>query len=97
MTGCRLLKDAAFELEQATEYYEECSKGLGLEFLDEFERSLDLVIEMPEAWSKVDESFRRFFLRRFPYVILYRVDGDFIIVTSVFHQHRKPNSWRSNR
>lgn len=93
----RLLVDAAEELENAAEYYEKSSRGLGVDFLDEFERAADLVCGMAEAWSPVDEHFRRFLMRRFPYAIIYRIDGDIVVVTSVFHQRRRPDSWRRNR
>ena len=76
--------------------YETASEGLGIEFLDEFDRAMDLVISMPEAWLPVDKNYRRYLLRRFPSALIYRVDDSVVIVTSVFHQHRQPNSWRIN-
>ena len=97
MTRYRLLADAAEELRHAVEYYEESSRGLGEKFLDEFERATDLICGMAEAWSPVDDDFRRFLIRRFPYAIIYRLDGDVVVITSVFHQHRKPDSWKRNR
>lgn len=93
----RLLADAAEELRHAVEYYQKSSFGLGVDFLSEFERAADLICGMAEAWSPVDEHFRRFLMRRFPYAIIYRVDGDAVVITSVFHQHRHPHSWRRNR
>ena len=93
----RLLHHAAEELGDAVSYYEGKSRGLASEFLDEFDSAMSLITEMPETWSLVDPVFRRFILRRFPYCIFFRLDGAVVVVTSVFHQHRKPEDWRSNK
>lgn len=93
----RLLESAAFELKASANYYEGCSEGLGNDFLDAFEHAMNLILSFPEAWGTLDENFRRFLLRRFPYGIIYTIDDDVIVVTSVFHLSRKPESWRRNR
>ena len=93
--GYRLINPAANELAQATETYENASVGLGQDFLDEFDAALEYICMMPDAWHMIDNDFRRYHMHRFPYSIIYRKDGDDIIVTSIFHQHRKPNSWGS--
>lgn len=93
----RLLDSAADELKESAEYYEGCSEGLGDEFLDTFENAMDLILKFPEAWGIMDQHFRRFLLRRFPFGIIYRLENDTVIVVSVFHLSRKPGSWRKNR
>ncbi len=96
MKKFRLLQEAAEELEHAVSFYENSSRELGGDFLTEFDYAMSLICEMNEAWSRVDDHFRRYLMRRFPYVIFYRMDDDVIIVTSVFHTSRKPNEWRHN-
>lgn len=95
--GYCLLDSAVAELKDSATYYEGCSEGLGNDFLDAFEHAMRLIISFPEAWGALDENFRRFLMRRFPYGIIYRVDEGMIVVTSVFHLSRRPNSWRGNR
>ena len=94
MISYRLLDPAAHELTQATEASEAASEGLGHDFLDEFDTALEYICWMPEAWHMIDKNFRRYHLHRFPYSIIYKIHEDTIVITSVFHQHRKPNSWR---
>ena len=94
MDNYRLIESAAIELAEAVAFYEDYTSRLGTTFLDEFERALALILEMPQAWSPVDKEIRRFLLRRFPYSIFYSIEPDEIVVLSVFHQHRKPISWR---
>ncbi|MFC5049042.1 type II toxin-antitoxin system RelE/ParE family toxin [Rubritalea spongiae] len=93
MDKYRLIESAAVELAEAVAFYEDYTSRLGTTFLDEFDRAIDLILEMPQAWSPVDLEIRRFLLRRFPYSIFYSVEDDEIVILSVFHQHRKPRSW----
>lgn len=96
MSEYRLLEPAAVELADAVAFYEGYTSRLGTAFLEEFDRAMELITSMPEAWSQVDHEVRRFLLRRFPYSIFYSVEDELVIVLTVFHQHRNPNSWRKN-
>ena len=96
MSGYRLLDPAAIELTNAVTFYEDYTSKLGTTFLDEFERAIELIVDMPDAWSPVTKRIRRFHLRRFPYSLLYSIVDGNIVIISVFHQHRRPNSWRKN-
>lgn len=97
MSKFKLLQPAARGLEVAVAFYGDQASKLGFTFLDEFERAVELICAMPEAWSPVDRKIRRFLLRRFPYSVLYSKEENTIIIISVFDQRRKPNSWRRNR
>ena len=79
------------ELLEIVEYYNQCSLGLGLEFLNEFERQILTIAAMPMQWRVVDADIRRALMKRFPYVIYYRVlDNDMLRITVVKHQRRHP-------
>jgi len=67
----RFLSPAQQDLVEAIEYYENASSGLGLEFLDEVERTVSRILLHPEAWTSVGEHHRRCRMRRFPYGLLY--------------------------
>lgn len=96
MTRYRILAPAARELFDAATYYNEREDGLGAAFLDEYERGVGLVTDFPEAWGALDETYRRFLLRRFPFGIIYRRDDEGIVIVSVMHLSRRPDSWREN-
>jgi toxin ParE1/3/4 len=93
----RLLSVAQQELADAMEYYERASPGLGLEFLDEVERTVRRILLQPEAWTRVSENHRRCRTRRFPYGLIYTLDPDALLITAVFHLHRHPDSWKGRR
>jgi len=38
------------ELREIINYYNKCSNGLGLEFLDEFERQILRIVSRPTQW-----------------------------------------------
>jgi len=80
------------ELREIINYYNKCSNGLGLEFLDEFERQILRIVSRPTQWMIIENDIRRSLMRRFPYMIYFRVVGsDVLRVTVVKHQHRHPS------
>lgn len=54
----RFLSPAQEELAHAMDYYEPAVPGLGLEFLDEVERTVSRILLQPEAWKPVFEHHR---------------------------------------
>ena len=81
------------ELNEAIQYYELESRGLGAAFLDEIERCLDRIDRHPEAGRMLAGSVRRRLLRRFPYAVLYAVKADGIRVLAVMNLRRRPTYW----
>ena len=80
------------ELLEARDYYNERSPGLGTEFVDEFEKRVSTIIAMPERWMIVQRDVRRALMKRFPYVIYFRIlSSDTIRVTVVKHERRHPS------
>lgn len=93
---CRILAPAARELREAAQFYESKVPGLGVEFVREVRAALRRIRDHPEAWFPIDPPFRRCRTLRFPYGIIYRVEAGSVVVVSVMHLHREPDSWRSN-
>ena len=81
------------ELNDAAQYYEVESPGLGAAFLDEVERSCQHIVEYPESAPVVLVPVRRRILRRFPYALLYRVGLDAIRILAVMNLKRRPTYW----
>ena len=81
------------ELTEATEHYEGQLQGLGSDFLLEVERLCAVLIELPSLGEKLDPTHRRIPLRRFPYALIFRRDGEIIRVVAVAHRRRKPGYW----
>ena len=80
------------ELRDIISYYNQCSSGLGTEFLNEFERQIFKIAAMPTQWRIVESDIRRALMKRFPYVKYFRVlKSDVLRVAVVKHQRRHPN------
>jgi len=92
----RLLPPARHELQQAAHYYENCIPGLGHDFLLEVREAIQRIILWPEAWQPLDAEIRRCRTHRFPYGIIYLMEKGEVLVLSVMHLHRHPDSWRKN-
>lgn len=84
---------AKLELNEAAEYYESESAGLGQAFITEVERSADEIVRYPEAGLVMRGSIRRRLIRRFPYALLYRVKPTEIRILAVMNLKRRPAYW----
>ena len=87
------LEIAQMELDDAIEYYNYESPGLGDNFLIEVLNALDRIGEFPEAWHPCSKRTRRCQTRRFPYGIIYQVREHEILVVAVVNLHREPDYW----
>ena len=89
----RFLALAQQELDDAVTWYNEQVAGLGREFLDELDRSVRRAVTYPLSCPEIDPGLRRCLLARFPYGLLYGLDGDTVVVVAIAHLHREPRYW----
>ncbi|THJ23237.1 MAG: type II toxin-antitoxin system RelE/ParE family toxin [Nitrospira sp. CG24D] len=91
----RLDLAAKQEISQAAAFYEECREGLGQEFLHAIESAFDQIQQHPTVWRGLKGRFRRYLLQRYPYGVIYTIEGETIFVAAVMHLKRKPGYWVS--
>ena len=84
---------AAQELLDAVNFYDYHSPGLGLAFNKEFLEAVDFIQLFPNSWQKVGPNTRKCILKKFPYLILYIIDGEQLLISAIAHQHRHPRSY----
>jgi len=92
----RFLPPAAHEVREAARYYEEKVPGLGFDFIAEVRAAIRRILAHPGAWCVLDTDFRRCRTARFPYGLIYRIAEEDILIVSVMHLHRHPETWRKN-
>lgn len=86
-------KLAEIEIEEAIEFYEHRKIGLGKQFLVYFKSYLKIVKTNPELFAiKKEPYFREIPIKKFPFVIIYELFENQIIIYSVFHTHRNPKN-----
>ena len=86
--------EAVEEIDATTQWYDERRLGLGDEFFSALLQQFERIRENPEGWAILYRKVRACPMRRFPYVIYYRMQPDCINVIAVQHGHRHPRAWR---
>ncbi|WP_254174183.1 type II toxin-antitoxin system RelE/ParE family toxin [Planktothrix pseudagardhii] len=76
------------ELNEAYDWYENQQTGLGDDFLDSIDEVLNRICQMPESYPIVYRDVRRSVVRRFPYLVYYRIVSSRVIITAIFHSRR---------
>ncbi len=80
------------DLISAARYYEQERSGLGGEFLDTAEASVEAVMVAPLRWPERNGGIRCLQLDRFPHLIRYRVTADTVQFLSILHGARHPDT-----
>jgi plasmid stabilization system protein ParE len=82
------------EINEAMAWYEGQEAGMGREFFEALREHLKELAERPEIFAVEYRRIRRAPMRRFPYVVYYRLELDRVIVVAIQHAHRNPRDWR---
>jgi len=85
--------EAELDIEEHYVTYEGKRAGLGHDFLLCVEEALAKLARNPLIYRKFYKELRRIPVRRFPYRVLYFINGHRVIVTAVFHVRKDPTSW----
>lgn len=90
----RFLEIAQRELDEAIEYYNAESPGVGEQFLLEVLSTLERIRQYPTAWHPYTQNTRRCQTRRFPYGVVDQILEAEILIVAVAHLHREPGYWQ---
>lgn len=81
-----IIKPGAISMaKEAFDWYEKKSKGLGDIFY-----CFAKIGTQPTYYSKVKKNYRQLRLKRFPYVVVYEILKNEVVVFAVFHTSRNP-------
>ncbi len=90
-----LHEEAAVEYDAAFEWYLQPSSDVANRFDAEVERALSEIARNPQRWALGSHNTRRFLLRGFPYLLIYREKSENRIqVIAVAHTSRNPGYWK---
>jgi hypothetical protein len=90
-------RSARKELFDSSERYSTLVPGLGEEFLNEVGQAANVIAAAPERFPIYQDDVRRYVMRRFPYVILYRRFETKIRILALSHTSRLPGYWQHRR
>ena len=87
--------EAIAEAEAQRLWCGERSRGAAEGFATKLEAALDAILEGPDRWPVYVEGTRRYLLRRYPLLVVYRCIGEVIQIVAATHGRRKPGYWIS--
>ena len=94
MFSLRVNRIAAVELADSKSFYNKRQKGLGDTFENVVLAKLESILNNPFTYPTVKNKIRKVVFKRFPFVVLYEIENDVIIILHVFHTSRNPKYWR---
>lgn len=88
------LPDAIAEAREARQWYAQRSESAAERFMDELDVAIEAIQRSPERMAAYLHGTQRYLLKRFPYVIDFRVTGELIQVIAVAHGRQRPGYWQ---
>jgi plasmid stabilization system protein ParE len=85
--------EAQSELEFAGNYYAPLAPSLEQEFFRAVAVCVQQIRRDPEAFPALTDRIRKISTRRFPYVLLYAVSNDTVVVLRLVHNRTDPGTW----
>ena len=88
----QLTPKAKNEFLEAYDWYEKQKHGLGDTFKKDVYYFISIILENPKHYPTKDKQLREIVLKKFPFVIIYRIDEhtNTIYIASIFHTKRNP-------
>lgn len=80
--------DVLTDIKSAVDWYNHELNGLGQRFFLSFEQSTNQITRNPFHYTFITKHVRRCPVRKFPYSILYIVEGNDIYILAVIHRRR---------
>jgi plasmid stabilization system protein ParE len=88
------LPAAQAEAREAQDRYESEAAGLGARFRAELDYAAQRLAANPLQFPAAFGDIRRALLRRFPYMLFFRIIDSAVFVIACFHSSRDPRIWQ---
>jgi plasmid stabilization system protein ParE len=89
-----LSDEAEDDMAAAYTWYEDRQIGLGEAYLDEVQEVLRYAASNPFAFQAVHREFHHLPMRRFPFLIIYKIGEQDLQVYRIFHTGQNPEKWK---
>ncbi len=89
-----LSNEAESDFDNSYIYYSVESENVADNFYKIINKGFQDIINNPEGFQKVFKNVRRYVIKRFPFVIYYRVMESTIQIIAIFHTSRNPEIWK---
>ncbi|MBI5914518.1 MAG: type II toxin-antitoxin system RelE/ParE family toxin [Bacteroidetes bacterium] len=85
---------AVEEIQDAHDWYEQRRTGFGVEFMDAINEVVQRIVTNPKSYPKAYQQRRKALPARFPYLVIFEMHGEVILVVAVIHASRNPKRWQ---
>ena len=90
-----ILPKAQAEMAHAVDRYELQQAKLGKRFISCVDKLFNIILKNPFQFSEKTPPFREALVAKFPYLIIYQINDNKIVVYSVFHTSQNSKSWQN--
>jgi len=84
-------EEAYYDVFDGRKWYESRREGLGDEFLDEIEEYVKVLEQDPQIYQVRKHNWRYCPLKHFPYLIVFEIEQQDVVVYAVFNTYQHPN------
>ncbi|HVJ84793.1 MAG TPA: type II toxin-antitoxin system RelE/ParE family toxin [Caulifigura sp.] len=82
------------DLQDARRWYEQEQAGSGEGLVAEVEAVLRRIADAAGTHERIRRDVHLILVKRYPYAIYYRMEGELAVVLSVMHTSRNPREWK---
>ena len=98
----RYTAEAFLDLEDGIDFYAMRSVDLAADFLSAVVEAVDEAANNPQRYPLYEAEsdaggLRRYWVRRFPYFVAYRIVGESIEIVAIAHSSREPSYWKKEK
>lgn len=79
---------------EAFGFYQERSEKVAANFFRSLENATAWLTAHPNTGSPLSSRTRRYLMKTFPYLVIYRIVEDAVWVVGVVHEKRDPKNWQ---
>jgi toxin ParE1/3/4 len=88
-------EEAAREYLAAFDWYLERNELVASRLAEQVTNAIELIADAPQRWPHYAHHTRKFVLRRFPFLVVYRELANVIQILAIAHAHRRPGYWKT--
>jgi plasmid stabilization system protein ParE len=82
---------AEVDVEDSFDWYESRQVGLGDRFLIQVRLAIQAISTNPFAYQIRAEDYRQAIVKGFPFVVVFIIEEDWVLIESIFHTSRDPS------
>ena len=89
-----LSDEAESDFDKSYEYYSYKNEKVANDFFKNVNNSLEEIAKNPSTYPKVINEVRKYVIKKFPFIIYYKIEQLIIKIIAIFHANRNPEIWK---